>query len=387
MKLKILLIAILLSQNFIAFSQTHVNKTGEKAADIVVQQWLNQQNSSLKPPDSIAISDLRGKTIILDFWFTKCAPCVASIPHLNGLVRMYPEVVFLSFTFDSKEIVDEFLDKKMMHYPVGIDTERKTIRAYEVSLYPETFIIDSSGIIRWQGSSFNLENEQIDKVLGIPIGSRNLQADKIEGKENKAFHFTIEENKLGMQGNSTNYSAYKINVFNYTLKSILKLFFDISHARIINQDTILTNKTYNIEIEADKKQTEKYEVNSFLQSQLPRELNFKIIPFTKDTTVHLIRLADENKLKKYSSKNKVQVYHLYETKWVGEGVSFTGLKKLIENEYELPAAIEDETYELLYDYNLPINDFEAFKETLLDKYGIEIVSSQKEITFFEIIGK
>jgi len=33
--------------------------------------------------------NLRGKVVILDFWGTWCAPCVADIPHLNELISSY----------------------------------------------------------------------------------------------------------------------------------------------------------------------------------------------------------------------------------------------------------------------------------------------------------
>ena len=35
------------------------------------------------------LSDFRGKVVVLNFWFTKCGPCVAEMPALNELVAFY----------------------------------------------------------------------------------------------------------------------------------------------------------------------------------------------------------------------------------------------------------------------------------------------------------
>lgn len=52
----------------------------------------------------MSLSDFRGKTTLLAFWFPGCAPCRAELPHLETLYRKYSrfgfEVVALDITGD-----------------------------------------------------------------------------------------------------------------------------------------------------------------------------------------------------------------------------------------------------------------------------------------------
>ena len=61
---------------------------GERALDFIVTT-INGEH--------IKLSELRGKVVVLNFWFTKCGPCKLEIPDLNGLVNEFKDkdVVFL----------------------------------------------------------------------------------------------------------------------------------------------------------------------------------------------------------------------------------------------------------------------------------------------------
>src|SRR5690606_15898531 len=49
--------------------------------------------------------DLRGKVLVLNFWFKSCAPCVAEMPALNKLRNEFKgrEVLFIGFASDSEQ--------------------------------------------------------------------------------------------------------------------------------------------------------------------------------------------------------------------------------------------------------------------------------------------
>jgi len=56
---------------------------------------------------------LAGKAVVLEFWATWCAPCVAAIPHLNELATQFKDrpVVFLSVSDETPSVVEAFLQK------------------------------------------------------------------------------------------------------------------------------------------------------------------------------------------------------------------------------------------------------------------------------------
>lgn len=66
-----------------------------------------------------SLSDLRGKTVVLNWWNTTCSPCIAEMPSLNGVVERYADrddVVFLAVTYDEPQAVDRLLARRPFVY-------------------------------------------------------------------------------------------------------------------------------------------------------------------------------------------------------------------------------------------------------------------------------
>ncbi len=90
---------------------------------------------------------LRGKVIVLNFWFIACKPCVQEIPELNELYEEFrgdTNVVFLSFTFDEADQVSKFLEKNTFSYPVAVK-QNSIIELYKIEGFPTNLIIDREG--------------------------------------------------------------------------------------------------------------------------------------------------------------------------------------------------------------------------------------------------
>jgi len=98
---------------------------------------------------SVSLADLKGKIVVLNFWFIACAPCVAEIPELNGIVDKYKsrdDVVFLAPASDDSEHLKEFLKKHEFKYQV-IPSARDFDDKYKVSVFPTHIVIDRAGNI------------------------------------------------------------------------------------------------------------------------------------------------------------------------------------------------------------------------------------------------
>lgn len=93
---------------------------------------------------------LKGKVIVLNFWFKDAAPCKAQIPDLNKLVKKYKgkNVVFLAPTYDPSFDVKEFLKSYPFNYVVFADVEQMIIDM-KISKYPTHVVIDQSGIVQF----------------------------------------------------------------------------------------------------------------------------------------------------------------------------------------------------------------------------------------------
>lgn len=97
---------------------------------------------------SIKLSELRGKTVLLDFWATWCGPCRADGPSLDKLAKKYGDnrlqIVGVSVDED-RAIVRKFLNEHPHGYPIVLTTENEMPRAYQIGVFPTYVIIDSEG--------------------------------------------------------------------------------------------------------------------------------------------------------------------------------------------------------------------------------------------------
>lgn len=102
--------------------------------------------------EHIALEDLKGKVILLDFWGTWCPPCVESIPELRNLHKKYskePSFVLIGISSDSEdEVWRDFTAKNKMLWTQYRDKDRKIQRAFGVRAFPTYVIIDHEGIVQ-----------------------------------------------------------------------------------------------------------------------------------------------------------------------------------------------------------------------------------------------
>lgn len=87
-------------------AQTAALKIGDRVPDLTINNVLNYKSNSLK------LSDFRGKLLILDFWATWCAPCVAMIPRLDSLQRVFgDQIAIISVSYQSENEVKSFMNR------------------------------------------------------------------------------------------------------------------------------------------------------------------------------------------------------------------------------------------------------------------------------------
>ena len=121
--------------------------------------------------NNIKLSELRGKVVVLNFWFIKCKPCIEEMPHLNELKALYDEndVQFLAITFDKKELVEQFLEDHMFNYSIATNA-MDAIRIHDVNSFPTNMVINQKGeiVLKEIGYRTNIKEvlkASIDKLL------------------------------------------------------------------------------------------------------------------------------------------------------------------------------------------------------------------------------
>ncbi|WP_299885031.1 peroxiredoxin [uncultured Lacinutrix sp.] len=112
---------------------------GEKALDFLVTD-MNGNN--------IKLSRLKGKVVVLNFWFTKCPPCIQEMPSLNKLIEEFKgkNVEFIAITFNKKEIVKQFLETQPFKYTIAPNANG-VVNSYGVNSFPTSIVINQKGEI------------------------------------------------------------------------------------------------------------------------------------------------------------------------------------------------------------------------------------------------
>jgi len=101
--------------------------------------------------EPLALSDLRGKAVVLNFWATWCPPCRAEMPELQAAYTAYAPgglVVLGVNQAEDRATVRAFLDELGLTFPVVLDTQYEVADRYSVNSLPTTFFIDRDGVIR-----------------------------------------------------------------------------------------------------------------------------------------------------------------------------------------------------------------------------------------------
>lgn len=99
----------------------------------------------------VALDDLRGRVVVLNFWASWCGPCENEAPILNQVAQQYRgrgDVVVLGM--DTQDLTDEaltFAEEFGITYPSLREGGDAIYRDYEARGVPETFVIDREGRI------------------------------------------------------------------------------------------------------------------------------------------------------------------------------------------------------------------------------------------------
>lgn len=100
--------------------------------------------------ETIALSDLRGKGVVVNFWASWCDPCrdEAELLELTWRREQNNGIVFLGLDYlDQEPAAKAYLAEFDITYPNGPDLQSAAARRYGIQGVPETFFIDPQGNI------------------------------------------------------------------------------------------------------------------------------------------------------------------------------------------------------------------------------------------------
>ena len=123
--------------------------------------------------DQFAMSSLKGKVVLVNFWATSCAVCVSEMPKLVQTFEKYRdqglETVAVAMPYDPPDRVFAYAQQSKLPFRVTLDIFGKATQAFGgIRGTPTTFLVDRRGKIvrRFEGEpDFAMLGELIEKEL------------------------------------------------------------------------------------------------------------------------------------------------------------------------------------------------------------------------------
>ncbi|HEV2093308.1 MAG TPA: redoxin domain-containing protein [Rubrobacter sp.] len=132
-----------------------------------------QESFGLINTDGVSIEEAAGeKVILLEFWTYTCFNCQNAQPHINALHEEYADdglqVIGIhtpEFRFE-KDIdnVREAVRQANIEYPVVLDNNYATWRAYDQRFWPAWYLIDADGFVRYRHFGEGAYGETEEKI-------------------------------------------------------------------------------------------------------------------------------------------------------------------------------------------------------------------------------
>jgi len=114
-------------------------QTGKLAPDFTVSDGTT----------TVHLAGYRGRVVVLNFWATWCAPCVAEMPSLLQLHRDNPDLAIIAVSVDEDaDAYKQFLERRHVDVITVRDPSESAAKLFRSEQWPETYLIDRTGVIR-----------------------------------------------------------------------------------------------------------------------------------------------------------------------------------------------------------------------------------------------
>lgn len=113
-----------------------------------------------------SLASYKGKPLVINFWGTFCPPCRNEMPAIQAQYDKWTDagaqIIGINLSED-RVSVNSFLRSYGISFPVLLDKNKKTEKAYGLKEYPTTFFINADGVIE-------------DIVIGGPMSEETIES-------------------------------------------------------------------------------------------------------------------------------------------------------------------------------------------------------------------
>ena len=166
------------------------------------QDWFNTPGG-----ESLSMSDLRGKVVLVDFWTYTCINCIRTLPYLEAWQQRYGRDGFTVVGVHSPEFpfekdasnVQDAIRQNHLTYPVVQDNNLATWDAWGNQYWPADYLVDAQGNVRNAhfGEGDYAETERAIRTLLGEAGHANLGSGSRANAQAPSAGTTTPETYLG----------------------------------------------------------------------------------------------------------------------------------------------------------------------------------------------
>lgn len=114
---------------------------------------------------------------MINFWFTKCAPCIDEMPILNKIAEKFKnDFNFIAITYENEKDVKKFLKKHPFNFKHLIDAKEFT-DFLGMKAYPMNLFLDKNGVLKYVKGGVPYESKEGEE---LKIGEGNEIIEIIE---------------------------------------------------------------------------------------------------------------------------------------------------------------------------------------------------------------
>jgi thiol-disulfide isomerase/thioredoxin len=136
---------------------------GNNVPNLIIDSIINYKTKSAR------LSDFKGKLLILDFWSTRCTPCVAELPKMDSLQHQFAKnVVILPVSTEKSEPVIDLLNRRHLNLPSVVKDK----------LFTKIFPQNSLGLHVW----IDEKGKVINTTDGHEVTAKNISTYLTTGK-------------------------------------------------------------------------------------------------------------------------------------------------------------------------------------------------------------